>query len=188
MIVLVLSLCLCSCGEKNSKPELEKSDELSDITYSLGDTIRDFSVTAIDGTKYQISDILNEKKAVVLNFWFINCMPCRMEFPFMQKAYEEYSQDIEILAINPVDEKENKISDFSTELNLSIPMIKGDREWTNAMKISGFPTTVVIDQNGIISMFHTGSITEEGVFEKIFEHFTRDDYESGVINSISDIK
>lgn len=170
------------------KPEMVKSNELSDITYALGDVIRDFSVTATDGTKYQISELLKEKKAVVLNFWYLNCTPCKMEFPYLQKAYEQYSEDIEVLAINPLDGNDSAISDFANGLGLTFPMIKGESVWESSMKLTAYPTTVVIDRYGSIVMIHKGSITEDGVFAEIFEYFVSDDYKQGIIKNISDIK
>ncbi len=175
-------------AEVKVKPQMEKSDSLDDITYSPGDVIRDFSVTDVSGKNYQISDILKEKKAVVLNFWFLNCGPCKMEFPYLQKAYEKYSKDIEVLAINPVDGTENTISDFAKDSGLSFPMIKGESEWESCMKLSAYPTTVIIDRFGSIVMIHKGYIAEDGVFEKIFGYFVSDDYTQGIIRNISDIK
>lgn len=170
------------------KPEMVKSDELSDVTYNLGSVIRDFSVTDVNGSKYQISELLKDKKAVILNFWYLNCMPCKMEFPFLQKAYEQYSEDIEVLAINPLDGNDSTISDFAKESELTFPMIKEESEWESSMKLTAYPTTVVIDRYGSIAMMHRGSITEDGVFEKLFEYFAADDYKQGIFRNISDIK
>ena len=167
--------------------EMLKSDDLSDITYSLGHSVRDFSVTATNGKKYQISDLLKDKKAVVLNFWFINCGPCKMEFPFLQKAYEQYSDEIEVLAINPYDGNKSQVSYYAKENGLTLPMIKGDDGWQTAMQLTAYPTTVVIDRYGSIVMMHRGSVTEDGVFEKIFEYFVSDDYKQSIIRNISDI-
>ncbi len=170
------------------KPDMIKSDELSDVTYDLGSVVRDFSVTDVNGTKYQISEILKEKKAVVLNFWFLNCQPCRMEFPFLQKAYEQYSKDIEVLAINPLDGNDSTITAFAKDNGLTFPVIKGDSDWANCMRLMAYPTTVVIDRYGSVVMMHRGSITEDGVFESIFEYFASDDYVQGIIKNLSDIK
>ena len=161
-------------------------DVVNDV-YALGDTISDFSVTAADGTEYKLSELLKQKKAVVLNFWFINCQPCRNEFPYLQAAYERFGSEIEVLALNPVDGDEETVEQFRTELGLTFPMMSCDPGWEKMMRISGYPTTVVIDRNGMISLCHTGTITESGVFEDIFTHFTADDYESHVVQNVEDI-
>ena len=51
-------------------------DDLDGITLNLGDMIIDYTFTAVDGTEYNISELLQEKNAVVLNFWYLECDPC----------------------------------------------------------------------------------------------------------------
>ena len=187
----VIEKCYSVTGEYTElslKAQMIKNNELSDVSYDLGDVIRDFSITDVEGTQYQISELLKEKKAVVLNFWYINCGPCKMEFPYLQKAYEKYSKDIAVLAVNPCDGKNDTISDFADDMGLTFPMIKGESGWESAMNLNAYPTTVVIDRYGIIVMKHAGSITEDGVFEKIFEYFASDDYKQSIIKKVSDIK
>jgi len=161
--------------------------ELDEINYKIGDVVCDFTVTATNGNEYRISDLLKEKKAVVLNFWFINCGPCRMEFPYLQQAYEEYSDKIEVLALNPVDGTDEKIALYAEENSLGFPMASVSFDWESAMNIHGYPTTVVIDRYGMISFIHTGSITEKDTFVRLFEYYSSDDYVQATIRSIDDI-
>ena len=58
------------------------------MTYNLGSVMHDFTVTTIDGETFTLSEVLKEKKAVLLNFWYTECSWCVTEFPLMQKAYE----------------------------------------------------------------------------------------------------
>lgn len=165
------------------KPEVDVNNDV----YGLGDIIPDFTVTAADGTEYTLSGLLEQKKAVVLNFWFIGCQPCRNEFPYLQAAYERFGSEVEVLALNPVDQDPVKINQFRQELGLTFPMLSCDPSWERMMQLTGYPTTVVIDRNGMIGLYHMGTITESGVFEDIFSHFTADDYESAVVKDIEDI-
>lgn len=166
---------------------LASGDDLENVTYKLGDVIHDFTVTTPDGSTYTMSELLKQKKAVVLNFWFTNCNPCRNEFPFLQSAYEQYSQDIEVLALNPVDGDDAKIAAFQSELELTFPMAQCEQIWEQMLQIVGYPTTVVIDRYGVISLIHSGTITEKGVFEDVFAHFAADDYQQGVVENMDDI-
>lgn len=161
--------------------------DLSGVTFNLGDMIYDLSVNTPDGTEYRLSELLKEKKAVILNFWYLECQPCRMEFPYLQKAYEEYSDQIEVLALNPVNTDDAALAAFQKEQGLTFPMAVCDPLWQQAMQLTAFPTTVVIDRFGTISLIHKGSVTEEGVFESIFKYFSADDYEQGVITDVEDI-
>lgn len=144
--------------------------------YTEGSIIHNFSVTAIDGKNYKLSELLKEKKAVVLNFWFVNCGPCKMEFPFMQDAYEQYSDKLEIIAINPVDNSESKLKQYAEDNGLGFPVALGDESWDYFFRYTGYPTTVVIDRYGMVAMIHTGAITNKETFINMFEYFTADDY------------
>ena len=164
-----------------------KEGGLSDTVFERGSVIRDFTVNA-DGKEYKISELLKEKDAVVLNFWFLNCGPCRSEFPHMQSAYEKYSDKIELLALNPYDGTENEVKDFAADNGYTFPVAKCGEEFIGAFEITSYPTTVVIDRYGVICMVYTGAIPDAETFEKLFAHFTADDYTQKIIRNISDIE
>ena len=167
--------------------ELLSPESLDSTVFNLGDVFLDYEVTDSLGNTHKISELLKTKKAVVLNFWFLNCDPCKAEFPYLQAAYDKYSEDIALLALNPVDGTDEKINDFAKKLSLTFPMGCAESTWESALKISAYPTTVVIDRYGTVAMKHTGSITTEGEFEKIFEFFTQDDYKQTTIRNLEDI-
>ena len=161
--------------------------DLASVTYKLGDIIHDFTVTSVNGTTYKLSELLKEKKAVVLNLWFMNCGPCKMEFPILQQAYDEYKDKIEVIAINPLDGTNSEILQYAQDNGLSFPMVKGDDNWTTWFHLDGYPTTIVIDRYSSIAMMHMGSITEKETFTKIFDYFTTEDYQQSIIRKVSDI-
>ena len=162
-------------------------NEITGRTYKLGNIVDDFSVTDVNGTTYKVSELLKTKKAIVLNFWFENCGPCRMEFPYLNEAYNEYKDKLEVIAISPVD-SENTVADYAEEMKLDFPMASGDIEWENAFGFEGYPTTVVIDRYGMVAFTHTGSVTDKDTFVTLFEYFTSDEYKQGVVKNLSELK
>jgi len=186
-MVLVMGTFV-ACGNNEPEVHLLSEEELEGVTFKRGDVFADMSVTTPDGTTYKISELLKEKKAVVLNFWYINCGPCEMEFPYMQEAYETYQEDIEILAVNPYDGTDETVADYQKKHELTFPMASIEEEWAQHMDLQAYPTTIVIDRYGIVSFKHTGMITEVEEFNKLFEFFTSEDYEQTVIRNISDIE
>lgn len=167
---------------------LGDAKDMSVATYKLGSVVHDFTVTATDGKEYKISDLLKTKKAVVLNFWYINCQPCKMEFPYLQQAYVDYQDEIELLAINPYDGTDATVSDYAVENGLTFPMSAEVADWANVLQITSFPTTVVIDRYGTICFIHKGAVTSKEEFTKVFEFFTADDYKQTLIRNISDFE
>lgn len=164
------------------------SDSLSSNNFGLGDVFFDFEITDANGNVNKLSEILEEKKAVILNFWFINCGPCKMEFPYLEEAYNEYSDTLEVIAVNPVDGTDETISAYAKDLSLSFPTAKGDPAWETALRLNAYPTTVVIDRYGTVGFIHKGAVTETEEFIKVFEFFTADDYTQTTVRNLSDIK
>ncbi len=161
--------------------------EYAGKTFKLGDVMCDLTITDVSGQTHQLSQLLEEKKAVMLNFWYLSCVPCRQEFPYLQEAYEKYSEDVAVLALNPIDSDETAIRDYARELKLSLPAAVCDAELEKAMKVISYPTTIIIDRYGVISLVHTGSITSASAFEDIFAHFTAEDYVQGVVKDMEEI-
>ena len=161
------------------------------ISFELGDSMMDFSVLDCDGVEHQLSALLQEKKAVVLNFWYLNCTPCKMEFPYLQEAYGIFSNDIAVLAMNPIDGDDASVSQFRTENGLTFPMAKVDEKWTNVqwagISAISYPTTIVIDREGKISMIHQGMVTETQTFLNMFGYYTAEDYTSKVVNNVEEL-
>ena len=187
IISLLLIFSLTGCKKAERKISLVDNPSLSLCDYKLGDLMGNHSLTDINGKTYKFSEVFKEKEVIVLNFWFVNCGPCQMEFPYLQTAADACADDVIVFAINPTDDKQKDIEKYATKNNLTLPMIKGEQDWITAFSLQGFPTTVVIDRYGKIAFSHIGAVTESGVFEKIFAYFTADDYEHTVINSINEI-
>ena len=166
---------------------LKEGVDLSEVSYSLGDVVHDFTVTAPDGTTYTVSEILEKKKAIILNFWYVQCGPCKEEFPHMGEAYAEYKDKIEILAMNPVNLDDDEIAKYIKNMGIKFPMMQCEEEWATALGITAYPTTVVIDRYGVISLIHTGSLPDAEIFKQLFEFYSADDYKQTVVEDIYDI-
>ena len=158
------------------------------VTYNLGDVIRDFSVTTTKGTTFTLSEVLKEKKAVLINFWYTTCSWCITEFPLMQDAYERYSDDIAVIALDPYQEDTiYDIEAFQSQYGLTFDVAKDPTTLSTAFNVTGYPTSVIIDRYGVISMIEAGAITSQRAFDVVFDHFTADDYEQKLIVNYADI-
>ena len=192
LVALGLSLTLLTgCGASSEKETVttapsEATEATLPTSLTLGATLPELSFTDGEGKTVSVQSLLEEKKLVVLNFWFADCGWCRKEFPVMEVAYQQYRQDVEILAINPYD-SEAAIAAFQKENSLSFPMLSCSEELARVFGVNGYPTSVCIDREGKISMIHAGAITDAEVFTRLFETYTSPDYRSRVYNSIYEI-
>ncbi len=169
------------------------SDGTAPTKYEAGDIIYDYEFTTIDGVKIKISDILKEKKMVLLNFWYTGCRPCETEFPHMASAYEKYGEDVEIITINnyPTETAEDVKNYTYLDKNsgeyeplpflnvkddtINISAQFGSYLTENGMSV-GWPTSVVIDRYGMISIIESGAIVNEKYFTNLFKTFTDEKY------------
>lgn len=167
-----------------------QTGEMSDaeeLTYKLGDAMMNFTVTDPNGTEYTFNDLIQSKKAVVLNFFFNECEPCKMEFPYLQEAYEMYKDDIAVLAMNPVNTDATAIAALQKELGVTFPMVACDPQWESIMQLRAYPTTVIVDRFGNICLIHVGSVPDTKTFADAFAYFTAEDYEQKFIEAIGDL-
>ena len=169
------------------KPQLLTNVDMNSASFHLGSVMFDFTVTAANGTEYTLSKLLESKKAVVLKFWLANCQPCQAEFPFLQEALDANSNEVAVIAVNPVDGA-SAVSQFQTDLGLTIPMAAVDGAWERAFGIAAYPTTVVIDRFGTISLIHKGPVDNTQTFTDVFAFYTADTYVQQIVNSIDDLK
>ena len=163
-------------------------DPKSPKTYSVGDFMVDFTIADVNGVEYNLYDLLSKKKAVVFNFWFCSCGPCKSEFPALNTAYNSHKDLIELLAVNDyptADESVENVKKYGETNNLDMPIFK--TQYGSAVSLShfntkGYPTTVIIDRYGVISYIDDGAITSVARWEEIFNYFTSDDYNGAPYN------
>lgn len=124
-------------------------EDHSKAAYKVGSTMGDFTVTDVDGKTHQLSQLLKEKKLVILNFWYYTCMPCKAEFPYFNAVYEKYRDDIEILGLNHFD-NESQIKQLRSEMNLLFPLASEHLGMQQGFGIQSYPVSVFIDSTGRI--------------------------------------
>ena len=153
----------------------------------LGDVMYDFSYTLPDGTTKKLSEVLAEKDMVMLNFWFASCGPCATEFPYMEQAYQIYKDDAAVIALSYIDSNAD-VGAYQASMGLSFDMAACSPSWPGIFGFSSFPSTVIIDRYGVISLIEVGALTSLRPFTSIFEHFCGDDYEQKLCaNGVADV-
>ena len=160
------------------------------VTYNAGSVIQDFTVTTTEGTTFTLSEVLKEKKAVLINFWYTECSWCVTEFPLMQEAYEKYKDDLAIIALDPPAINQDTLADitgFKDAYGLTFDVGLDEIGLASAFNVEGYPTSAIIDRYGVVTLLHAGAITSERVFDVIFDFFTKDDYKQQIVYDYNEI-
>lgn len=58
--------------------------------YQNGDVVDDFTVTDTDGVEHNLYSITAQGKYVWLDFFFVDCCPCRQTAPIFNEFYDKY--------------------------------------------------------------------------------------------------
>lgn len=132
----------------------------------------DFTLTDQFGTEHTLSDY--KGKVVFLNFWASWCGPCKREMPDIQKLYEEYGyneEDLVVLGIaNPKSEEYpynqdttvEELTQFLEDRGYTYPVVMDTTgEMFEAYGIFSFPTTFMIDKDGNVYGYVSGSISKD---------------------------
>ena len=171
------------------KSSLITGEDLSTMSMKLGDVMPDFTVTTPDGEKVTLSKMLEEKDMVLINFWYTTCSWCVTEFPYMEQAYQQYKDKVGIVAVNPLGESDAAIKAFPSNysLDLSFPLAACPTSWAASFGITGYPTSVIVDRYGVVTLIESGAITSLNPFTSLFETMTADDYQQKLYGSVGEL-
>lgn len=125
-----------------------------------GKKIPDLEFTTINGKRYRNADLRG--KVLVINFWFKGCGPCVAEMPSLNKLVKEFgTKNVNFIGFATDEEQALKPMYLNTgKFLFDISANAGDI--AQKFVFSGFPTTYVVDQNGLIVKAWTGNMVSMG--------------------------
>ena len=130
----------------------------------------DFSLADLDGNTITLQQM--KGKVVLLNFWGTWCGPCRKEIPDFINLSKKYKKDgLEIVGITLTSGPPENIKAFADKWGINYKLltdIKGNETQTitalygqaTGKRITGIPTTFIIDREGVIQKRYVGPRSE----------------------------
>ena len=137
---------------------------------SSGRTARDFEVAQFDGNTFRMSEEAYDN-AVVVNFWYPSCPPCREEMPAIESAWQELKDlPVRVLSLYVPQgfDSEQDAQNFVGELGLTFDFAT-DRlgRIAEAYEVEYFPTTFFIDMEGEIVATHISIMQKDEVVRQV---------------------
>lgn len=141
--------------------------------------LSDFTVTCIDGSAFTLSEALKDHELVLINLFFTNCPPCKLEFPFLQEAWSQNQDKVAVVALSPdAADTDEVLQAYAQELGLTFPIAHEEGTGLYDRYVTeGFPTTMLVDRTGRIAMIECGAYTATQDFLDLFDEYTGEDYD-----------
>ena len=119
-----------------------------------------FTATDLSGQTYTMEEL--KGRTVVLNFWFIGCKPCIMEMPHLNEVVQKYKQEDVIFLAFALDQEEELRQFLSKTPFLYNIVPDAGNTARDAFGVNAFPTSMVIDKEGILTDYMTGYSDDVG--------------------------
>jgi peroxiredoxin len=139
---------------EKSLEEIKKEWKASETKW-LGKQAPLFSATDNSGKEFNLHQL--KGKVVVLNFWFINCAPCRREMPQLNKLYQLFENNREVVFLSFALDDAEKIKSFLANNSFLYPVVpKAGYITYKSYEIGSWPTNIIIDKKGTIRFYEIG--------------------------------
>ncbi len=137
---------LTDAEKESMRARLPKPNESEN--FKVGDMLRPIKDKDINGEKIDTKKLLG--KVIVLNFWFINCPPCRQEIPDLNELADSYKNNPDVLFVAIALDEAYDIKEFIKKQPFNYHLIENGRYHADKYKLHLYPTNVVVDKAGKI--------------------------------------
>lgn len=115
-------------------------------------------------------DLTQTGQPRALNLWATWCAPCRAELPAFDDVASRVT-GVDIVGIN-VGDTGNDAAELVEELALRFTQVLDPlASVQQALRITGMPSTVFVDEDGVIVQVHAGELETEELEELLIELF-----------------
>ena len=182
-LFFLILLCFLGCDNGTAQRKIEKKSIATSKDTRTNKKVKkvnatmapDFTLADLEGNWVSMNQF--KGKVVLLNFWGTWCGPCRREIPDFVKLSEKYKDDgLEIVGVTLTSGPPKRISSFADQWGINYTLLTDiDGNETQSVtalygqvtgrRISGVPTTFLIDRDGYIRQKYVGP-RSEAVFYK----------------------
>ena len=164
MMILALGLMLALALATGALAEPVAVEDM------VGQEMEDFSIETLSGENYTLYEALETHDLMVINFWASWCGPCQYEFPFLEEAWEKYSDRIGVVALSVEENDTGAILDnFVKEYGLKFTVMSDGDKLNQKFGIYGVPTTIIVNKDKKIVAVEVGAKTSTEEFTNLFD-------------------
>jgi len=124
-------------------------DQPALVRLTPGTVAPDWTLHTTDGKKVSLSQM--NGKVVLLDFYFIGCIPCMQALKPLNKLYEKYKNQNFIMASITERNNEKTVLTFDKQYDIKYPSLVKAADVVKLYHVSEFPTFYFIDKEGKIA-------------------------------------
>ncbi len=128
-------------------------------------------VKTLEGKSFNVQDINNDGKPIIISFWALWCKPCKKELDAYNDNYEDWRDEtgVKIIAVSIDDSRSTaKVLPFVNGKDWEFDvLLDPNGDFKRAMSVNMIPHTFIMDGEGNIVYQHTSYY--EGLEDEIFE-------------------
>lgn len=117
-------------------------------------------VKTLDGNTFNMSDISNDGKPIIITFWATWCKPCIKEHDAINDVYEDWVDEtgVKMIAISIDNARSSKkVMPMVNGKNWEFEVLLDENgDFKRKMNVNVPPHTFIIDGNGLIVWQHVG--------------------------------
>ena len=118
---------------------------------------KQFSIFEFKNNGKTLSNADLKGKIVFINFWFAGCPPCRAEMQGFNKMYDKLKENKDFIFVSISFDPESEIMKFKEENKIDYDVYHIERKECYRLNFNnGFPTSFILDKNGIIKFCKLG--------------------------------
>ncbi len=138
---------LIRATDKEFQTELAKTEKRIFITDKLGTDFPNFEVIDVDGNRLVMSEL--KGKIVVINLWFVGCVPCEAERPVLNSLVKLYSNNEDVVFIAFAKNTKEQLAGFLKDHPFIYRIVPTDKDYIKSkFETNAYPINIIIDKEG----------------------------------------
>jgi len=130
-------------------PSAAANPLLANAGQLVGHPLPDATFQRLDGTAASFADYRG--KPLVVNFWQVDCAPCRTEMPDLEALHQRYGDQVTFLGLNSGDSLD-KAKANSPSFGVSYDVVVDpDQTIIRSVGGTGLPTTLLVRGDGTVA-------------------------------------
>lgn len=116
----------------------------------------EFRIDALDGMKIDFAEYRG--RAVMLNFFATWCPPCKLELPYIVRAYPSFASRVAFLGIDE-QESPSAVEGFARKEGMTYRLGIDQGNVAARYGVGAIPVSVFVDAGGIVRAINRGYLT-----------------------------